>query len=61
MAIVDFRCCICNKLLARLDGMAVIKCPRCHNLNYANGDSFLIVRETKEKSELAADGVKRLR
>lgn len=58
MATVDFRCCICNKFLARLDGTAVIKCPRCHNFNYANGNSFFIVSEPEEKGGLAGDRVK---
>lgn len=30
----DFRCMKCSKLLAKLKGIAEIKCPRCKSFNY---------------------------
>jgi phage FluMu protein Com len=29
----DFRCAKCNKLLGKIEGRAIIKCPRCKEIN----------------------------
>lgn len=40
----DFRCSNCNRLLAKIDGKAEIKCPKCNEMNttykeYQMGDN----------------------
>lgn len=43
MEFVDFRCGVCNKLLARIKGEALVKCPRCSSLNSINGNYLQVI------------------
>lgn len=43
MEFVDFRCGVCNKLLAKVKGEALVKCPRCNSMNLINGNYLQVV------------------
>jgi len=48
MNFVDFRCGVCNKLLARVKGDAQIKCPRCSSMNLFNDNILQVIDNRKD-------------
>ena len=47
----DFRCQHCRRLLAKVDGDAIveIKCPRCKGMNVYNKEIFITIEERDGK------------
>ncbi|MDD5382452.1 MAG: Com family DNA-binding transcriptional regulator [Candidatus Margulisbacteria bacterium] len=47
---IDFRCVQCNRLLAKIEGMAKveIKCSRCKTMNLFTEEIFITIEEKED-------------
>lgn len=56
MELIDFRCGVCNRLLARVNGEAQIKCPRCNTLNLIKGTDCQVLGQIIQADNRNQDG-----